>query len=116
MTKETPTPGPHHVEIAFDGNYVKAQDKSIICLSHRLEDALLHAAAFDLLEAAKAQHQAIDWLMARLIELDSSFMPTKSRIWPALVQGNAAITKATLTSHGHSEHEETCPVCRKEYR
>lgn len=54
MTKETYTPGPHHVNVAFSGNYVMADDKTTaICLCHRLEDAALHAAAADLLVAAK---------------------------------------------------------------
>lgn len=55
MKKETYTPGSHHVNVAFSGNYVMAEDKiTAICLCHRLEDAVLHAAALDLLKAAEA--------------------------------------------------------------
>src|SRR6218665_3967604 len=58
------------------------------------EDARLIAAAPELLEACKAQHRAIDLLMAKLVTLDPTFMPTKSAAWPACVAGNAAIAKA----------------------
>lgn len=51
-------------------------------------------AAGEVLAACEAQHKAIDWLLARLIELDRGFMPTKSPVWPMLLQGNAAIAKA----------------------
>lgn len=59
------------------------------------EHARLIAAAPELLEACKAQHLAIDRLMALLIALDADFMPTKSSIWPAVVQSSEAIAKAT---------------------
>ncbi len=49
----------------------------------------------DLLEACKAQHDAIDLLFAKLIQLDPNFFPSKSgQPWAALQQGNAAIKKA----------------------
>ena len=57
--------------------------------------ALQFAAAPDMLAALKAQHNAIDILLAMLIERDKTFMPTKSQVWPMLLQGNAAIAKAT---------------------
>lgn len=60
-----------------------------------LGNARLFAAAPELLSALQDEHKALDWLMARLIELDPKFMPTKSPIWPALVAGNAAIGKVT---------------------
>ncbi|KKL20954.1 hypothetical protein LCGC14_2450300 [marine sediment metagenome] len=48
----------------------------------------------DLLEACKAQHDAIDLLFAKLIQLDPTFYPSKSgQPWAALQQGNAAIKK-----------------------
>ncbi len=47
-----------------------------------------------LLDACKAQHDAIDTLLAMLIELDDEFMPSKSSVWPKLLQGNAAIKLA----------------------
>jgi hypothetical protein len=58
-------------------------------------DARLIAAAPELLDALYVQRSAIDILMARLIEVDPSFRPTKSEVWPMLLQGTAAITKAT---------------------
>lgn len=55
---------------------------------------LIDAAPY-LLEACKAQHQAIDILFAKLIQLDPNFFPSKSgQPWEAVIQGNAAITKA----------------------
>lgn len=56
MTKETYTPGPHHVVIGFAGNYVKTEDKTIVCTCRRMEDAALHAAASDLLRQLKIEH------------------------------------------------------------
>ena len=53
------------------------------------------AAASDLLEACKVQHQAIDRLFAELIQRDKTFFPSKSGLpWEATVKGNAAIAKA----------------------
>ena len=57
-------------------------------------NARLIAAAPDLLAACEAQHKAIDHLLATIIGLDNDFMPTKSPVWPMLLQGNAAISKA----------------------
>jgi len=54
----------------------------------------LIAAAPDMLAALKAQHDALDRLLALIVNLDTTFMPSKSVAWPALVQGNAAIAKA----------------------
>jgi hypothetical protein len=39
------------------------------------------------IEVIKAQHEAIDWLMASLIARDKTFMPTQSPVWPAVEQG-----------------------------
>ena len=52
-------------------------------------------AAPDLLEACQEQHQAIDWLMAKVIGLDPTFLPSKSVVWEAMLKGNAAIAKAS---------------------
>ncbi len=58
--------------------------------------ALLIAAAPDLLEACKAQHDALDTLFAMLIATKPDFFPSKSESpWEALLKGNAAIAKAT---------------------
>lgn len=48
-----------------------------------------------LLEACKAQHEAIDLLFARLIQLDPNFFPSKSgKPWEATKKGHAAIAAA----------------------
>jgi len=48
-----------------------------------------------LLEACKAQHDAIDLLFAMLIKLDSNFFPSKSgKPWEAIRLGNEAIKLA----------------------
>ena len=55
----------------------------------------LIAAAPDLLEACKSQHEAIDRLFALLISKNDGFFPSKSgQPWEALLRGNKAITKA----------------------
>lgn len=48
----------------------------------------------DLLAAAEAQHQAIDILLATVAAQDRTFMPTKSVVWPMMVQGHKAIEAA----------------------
>lgn len=58
-------------------------------------DVRLICAAPDLLEACKSQHDAIYWLSKRLMELDKSFIPPESSIWPVLQASYAAIDKAT---------------------
>jgi len=48
-----------------------------------------------LLEACKAQHDAIDLLFAMLIKLDPNFFPSKSgKPWEAVALGNEAIKLA----------------------
>lgn len=47
-----------------------------------------------LVAALRGAHGAIDALMAGVIELDPSFMPTKSTIWPALTACAAALAAA----------------------
>lgn len=52
----------------------------------------LWLAAPALLEACKAQHQAIDMLFAMLIQRDATFYPSKSGLpWEAVQKGNEAI-------------------------
>jgi hypothetical protein len=102
MAKEQHTPGPWAL-VTKDDKYGKelliVQDTDgdeceVICGAFQTRSGLLLAAAPELLAACKAQHNAIDILLAMLIERDSSFMPSKSVVWPALVLGNAAISKA----------------------
>lgn len=64
--------------------------------SEAIANARLIAAAPDLLEACEAQLRVIDTLMARLMEVDHTFMPTPSgHLWKALLQSKEAIAKAT---------------------
>lgn len=44
-----------------------------------------------LLDVVRQQHAAIDWLMAKVVSLDPTFMPTTSPIWPAAEAGFAII-------------------------
>jgi len=48
----------------------------------------------ELREALKDEHKACDWLMARLIEADNKFRPTKSPIWESIVNGSEVIAKS----------------------
>lgn len=52
-------------------------------------------ASQELLAACRAQHRAIDWLMAMLIDAKTGFMPSKSPVWPVVLQGRAAIARAS---------------------
>lgn len=76
--------------MTVSGTYRGGEEDTLIT-----EDARLIAAAPELLAACQAQHRAIDILMAKLIALDSGFMPTKSAAWEACILGHSAITKAT---------------------
>ncbi len=58
-------------------------------------------AAPELLACVKAQHVAIDILMARLIERDPGFLPSKSPVWPMVAGGHALIKSlAGITAAG----------------
>lgn len=77
------------------------QDNDIPCAAEMTEDADGSWVRFDdaepfveLLAACRAQHKAIDLLLAELVLRVPSFMPTQSPAWAACVQGNAAIKKA----------------------
>ena len=55
------------------------------------------AVAPKLLEACKAQHDAIDRLFAELIRRDPNFFPSKSgQPWEAIRKGNQAIAEAEI--------------------
>lgn len=86
-----------------DGNSIQVFQRGCICIApkpqdggvlERMDNLSLIAAAPDLYEACKAQHDAIDRLFARLIEIDNNFFPSKSgKPWEATIQGNKAIAK-----------------------
>lgn len=48
----------------------------------------------ELLGACRAQHKALDLLLAELVEVVPGFMPSESVAWGAVVKGYEAITKA----------------------
>jgi len=71
------------------------------------DNALLIAAAPDMLKALRAQHVAIDTLFAMLIEVTRkpyagvAFMPSQSgQPWDAIKLGNSAIDKAEGRPNG----------------
>lgn len=47
-----------------------------------------------LLNALKGAHDACDHLLAALITADSGFRPSRSSIWPKLVESNRAMQEA----------------------
>jgi hypothetical protein len=109
-TKRTPTP--YAVKKGLHGNpegvtiwqdkppgMVGAKGIAKMSLVHE-QDEVEATAAFivhacnsheQLAAALRSGRVAIDVLMAQLIELDPSFMPTKSAAWPALVAIKAAL-------------------------
>lgn len=106
------TPGPwewvgRDLESNFLGHYASVIETSVSCgqfcyggsvdLKISAADKRLIAAAPDLLNAVEKQHRAIDWLLSRLIMADPTFLPTKSAVWPLLVDASApqVIAKAT---------------------
>ncbi|MDC6133604.1 hypothetical protein PPH41_38620, partial [Burkholderia gladioli] len=58
----------------------------------------LIAAGADLVRAVRLQHHVIDMLLARMVELDRSFMPTKSDVWPLIIEANAVEVLAKVGS------------------
>ena len=58
----------------------------------------LNPAAYrECVEALKAQHQALDWCLARIAQLDEKFYPSKSPAWKAVVNGQHALALAQET-------------------
>jgi len=59
--------------------------------------ALENSITPEVLEALKAQHNAIDRLFAELIRRDNTFFPSKSGMpWEAMNKGNALIQKLSV--------------------
>jgi hypothetical protein len=104
------TPGPWMANWDKGHIYIETPNESVICdlgkslngsegiNAEKQANSRLIAAAPELLSACKAQHEALDTLMARLIVKDPTFRPTTSSVWPALLEGNAAIAKASPTT------------------
>jgi hypothetical protein len=83
--------------IAADGDHIAVVYGNAAHEMTAADYANLLASAPELLAACKVQHEAIDRLMARLITLDTGFLPSQSgQPWEALVQGNKAIKKAEV--------------------
>lgn len=90
---DAPTPGPW---FDWDNGIWLIEPSKLLA---RSADAVLIATAPEMLAALKVQHEAIDILMAMLIEASRGmemepFMPSKSKVWPMFLQGLAAIKKA----------------------
>ncbi len=90
-----------------EGNKIKSPGRGTIAICPSpttsegvlefIANAQLISACPDLYEACKAQHDAIDILLARLIELDHNFFPSKSgKPWEAIIQGNKALAKVEV--------------------
>lgn len=105
MSKHTPGPWliAYETDRAGSDYYsICSKPRSVeVARSEEIEDATLIAAAPELLDACRAQQEAIDRLMAMLIALtgqnglDDVFLPSKSgQPWEAVLAGNAAIAKA----------------------
>ena len=99
MTEHTPGPwhfdGAHEVETTTNKGiaHVWSQYQTS---EGRFANARLIAAAPDMLDALRAQHNAMDTMFALLIEADTSFRPSQSgQLWYAMVQSNTAIAAAT---------------------
>lgn len=96
MTASTHTPAPwKRFDTRDYAEIISEPEQCGVAMVARKNDADLISAAPDMLAALQAQHTALDLLLAILITRDPKFMPTQSAAWPALVQGNAAIAKAT---------------------
>lgn len=75
----------------------KAKSLGVANTAAGLIEKFIHArkTQAEMLEALKAQHNAIDTLFALLIIADKNFRPTKNeKLWNACMQGNAAIARA----------------------
>lgn len=99
IDRRTRSAAHHHITISGErhGQYVVflEQIEGNAELESFDDNAQLIAASPQLLKACKLQHDAIDILFARLIELDHSFYPSKSgKPWEAILAGNAAIRQA----------------------
>ena len=108
MNKETKhTPGPWVIyEETYDNEVIARgiQGADGLGLNYGEEyelfskaNAHLIAAAPKMLEALEKQHKAVDWLLARVIELDSDFKPTKSPVWDAVTEAYEIMKEATKT-------------------
>ena len=105
MSETAHTPLPWHI---FDGHVIASKNNGTVAFAYgSMADTRGETnAAFivkacnahhDLVEAVKAQHEALDWCFAQLIARsprDDVFYPSESAAWPAMLQANAALKKA----------------------
>lgn len=106
-SKHTPTPW---MKADFPGSFrtfISSTDGKLLANAYHMDDggdetAEANAALIvravnsheQLVAALRGARVAIDVLMAQLIEVDPSFMPTKSAVWPQLVAINHALAAA----------------------
>lgn len=76
--------------LAFAARGVESDDPAREMIESGYE---ARAAVAELIGAAEGQHKAVDLLLARMIELDPEFRPTKSSVWPLLVAARAALAR-----------------------
>jgi hypothetical protein len=74
--------------------FPRARDRAFVTAAQDARVRELEQQVAQLLSACRALHGATDGLMARLIELDPSFLPSRSPYWAAVVQGADIIRKA----------------------
>lgn len=88
-------PTPEHLATSFHYTVADTMNRHH-CISPEEDsaNARLIAAAPELLAACKAQHEALDILMAKVALLDPEFRPSKSVAWAAVLQGHETIAKA----------------------
>jgi hypothetical protein len=102
MTAPKWTPGPWRYQEDADAytHIVRAGESRFMCQMTQETSGLaeanarLIAAAPELYEMVQAQHQVIDRLLARVIELDHSFRPTQLPEWSVIDQSHALRAKA----------------------
>ena len=109
MSKEPHTPGPWRIGLeAINTNTLEiigGKDRvaelnamGVGFNNGRLfSNAQLIVTAPKLLEALEQQHKAVDWLLARVIELDNDFKPTKSPVWDVISDAYDVIKEETGT-------------------
>lgn len=104
MSEIKHTPGPwewvgRDLESNFPGHYEAVIETSVSCgqfcyggsVDMKIGDAdkQLIAAAPELLKTVRIQHDIIDRLLVLVIELDKEFRPTKSAIWPLIIEADS---------------------------
>lgn len=103
IKKNTHTPGPWIWAQDYQGLYGAGPDNQVLAFYHcegmhlgennKEGNAALLSAAPDMLKALRGMHAAVDVLMARMIELDNTFYPTKSIFWADVMASSALLER-----------------------